>query len=59
MTLRDERGQFIQGPEAARRFETTMNRLLSVSKEELAKREADYREARKGKANPGPKPTAK
>jgi hypothetical protein len=36
-----------EGPEAARRFEDTMSRVLTVSKEELARREADYQENRK------------
>ena len=38
-----------EGPGAARRFEDTMDRLLRVSKEELARREADYQETRKTK----------
>lgn len=45
-----------EGPEAARRFERTMDRLFSVSKEDLAKREAEYQEAQRGKPRRGPKP---
>jgi len=48
-----------EGPEAANRFERTIDRLLSVSKEELAKREAEYQDAQRGKPRRGPKPTAK
>jgi hypothetical protein len=48
-----------EGPEAARRFERTMDRLLSVSKEELAKREAAHQEAQQDKPRRGPKPTLK
>lgn len=35
-----------EGPEAARRFESTIERLLRVSKEELDRREAEYQESR-------------
>jgi hypothetical protein len=48
-----------EGPEAAQRFEHTMHRLLSVSKEELARREAEYQDAQRGKVRRGPKPTEK
>ena len=47
----------LQGPEAAKRFEDNMSRLLKVSKEELARREAAYQEASHAKpARRGPKP---
>jgi hypothetical protein len=36
-----------EGPDAARRFEDTLGRVLKVSKEELAKREAAYKKARR------------
>lgn len=36
-----------EGPEAARRFEGAMTRVLSVSKEELQKREGEYKQRRK------------
>lgn len=45
-----------EGPDAAKRFDGTMGSLLRVSKEELAKREADYQEASKQKTRRGPKP---
>ena len=48
-----------EGPEAASRFERTMDRLLSVSKEELAKREAEYQDAQQDKPRRGPKPSVK
>lgn len=35
-----------EGPEAAQRFAQTVRRVLSVSKEELAKREAAYQKTR-------------
>lgn len=40
-----------EGPDAARRFEHTMNRLLRVSKDELTKREADYKKSRRAQKN--------
>ena len=45
------------GAQAARRFDDTMSRVLSVSKEELARREAAYQESRRDKPRQGPKPT--
>lgn len=45
-----------EGADAARRFEDTMNRVLRVSKEELARREANYQEASRTKPRRGPKP---
>jgi hypothetical protein len=38
-----------EGPEAAQRFERTMSRVLTVSKTELAKREAAYKKSRRAK----------
>ena len=38
-----------EGPDAARRFERAMGRVVSVSKEELAKREAAHQKARGNK----------
>ncbi len=38
--------QITEGPAAARRFEHTMDQVLRVSKEELARREAAYQEKR-------------
>ena len=35
-----------EGPEAAQRFEQTIERLLRVSKDELSRREAAYQGAR-------------
>jgi hypothetical protein len=49
----------IEGPEAAWRFEHAMGRILSVSKEELGRREAEYQEASRSKVRRGPKPTKK
>ena len=38
-----------EGPEAARRFEDTMRRVLRVSKDELTKREVAYQKSRRAK----------
>jgi hypothetical protein len=48
---------FYEGPEAALRFGHAMGRVLSVSKEELERREAEHQESRKGQPRRGPKPT--
>ena len=48
------RPQPAEGPDAARRFEGTMDRLLRVSKEELVKREADYQADRRTKKSRTP-----
>lgn len=41
--------EYREGPDAARRFERTLGRLITVSKEELARRDLAHRKARKGK----------
>lgn len=56
MASRLKRTVIQEGPDAARRFEDTMSRILRVSKEELDRREAEYREAQEGKPRRGPKP---
>jgi len=38
--------EYHEGPPAAQRFKETMTRVLSVSKEELQKREAEYQKSR-------------
>jgi hypothetical protein len=38
-----------EGPDASRRFESTLKRIVSVPKAELVKREAAYQKARRGK----------
>ena len=38
-----------EGPDAAKRFETALGQILSVSKAELLKREAAWKKARKAK----------
>ena len=48
--------EYHEGPDAARRFERTLSRLISVSKDELGKREASERKSRLRKRN-RPKPT--
>lgn len=50
------RSQSNEGPEAAKRFEDTIDRILSVSKEELARREAEYQGSLKDQPRRGPKP---
>lgn len=42
--------EFHEGPDAAKRFESVMSRLVSVSKDELIKREAAWKKARQRKA---------
>ena len=38
---------FVEGTEAAQRFEKTMDRILRVSKQELTKRETAYQRKRR------------
>ena len=38
------------------KFDETVRRVLSVSKEEMQRREAEYRASREGKPKRGPKP---
>lgn len=44
-----QRAEYREGPEAASRFNETMGRVLTVTKEELAKREAAYKKSRRAK----------
>jgi hypothetical protein len=41
--------EYREGPQAAERFERTINRVLTVSKTELTKREAAYQKSRPAK----------
>lgn len=59
MASRPKRTEIQEGPDAARRFEDTMDRLLRVSKEELARREADYQEARRTRKSRASRPTSR
>jgi hypothetical protein len=43
----DDHKDYHEGPEAARRAEQTMARILTVSKDELTKREAAYKKSRR------------
>jgi predicted GIY-YIG superfamily endonuclease len=43
----DRRAEHQEGPGAAQRFERTLGRVLTVSKAELAKREAAYKKSRR------------
>lgn len=47
MASDDSRKEYREGPEAAERFNGTMNRLLKVSKDELTKRESGYQKTRR------------
>lgn len=47
---------YAEGPEAAWRMEFAMDRILSVSKKEVQRREAVAAEARSHKPKRGPKP---
>ncbi len=54
--MKPRNADVIEGPEAFRRFNAAMGKILSVSKEELLRREAEYK--RRSDANPrkrGPK----
>lgn len=57
MAARKRTAVIQEGPEAARSFEDTMDRVLRVSKDELARREAEYQEARRTKKLRTPRPT--
>jgi hypothetical protein len=45
----DRRSQYYEGPDAARRFTDAMNRVLSVSKDELVQRDTAHKQARRRK----------
>jgi hypothetical protein len=57
MKSRRKAREYHEGPEAADRFQRGLSNVLSVTKEELTKREANYDETRRNKARRGPKPT--
>jgi hypothetical protein len=59
MASRPKRAEYIEGPEAAWRAEHALSKILQVSKEELAKREAAHEEANRDKPRRGPRPTKK
>lgn len=48
-----KRVEYREGPDAAQRFESAMNRIVTVSKDELTKREAAYQKTKR------PKPSKK
>ena len=50
---------YTEGPTAASQFETALGKLVKVTKEELAEREAAYQKERSTKDRPGPKPRRK
>lgn len=41
------RAAYVQGQEASQRMESAMRRILTVSKEELSKRESAYKKSRR------------
>jgi hypothetical protein len=49
MASERDRDPHHEGPEAARRFESTLKRIVSVPKAELVKREAAYKKSRRAK----------
>jgi hypothetical protein len=55
MKTRGKTAVYHEGPEASSRFQRGLARVLSVSKEELERRELEYQESRKHKARRGPK----
>jgi hypothetical protein len=46
MASDDKRDEYHEGPDAARRFESTLRRIVSVPKDELKKREEAYQKLR-------------
>jgi hypothetical protein len=48
--------EYHEGPDAARSAETVLRRILTVPKEELTRREAQYQKSRKAKSAPSRKP---
>ena len=59
MRTRQKRAVYHEGPRAAEQFESSLRHILSVSKEELARREASYKESRAHKDRPGPRPKSR
>jgi hypothetical protein len=51
--------QYHEGIEAARQFDDSLGRIVKVSKDELAKREAAYQQSRANRDRPGPRPRKK
>jgi hypothetical protein len=49
MAPSNNRDEQHEGPDAARRFESTLKRIVSVPKAELVKREAAYKKSRQAK----------
>jgi hypothetical protein len=47
-----KRAEYREGPEAAQRFDRAMNQILSVTKAELAKRDAAHKEKRRAEKRP-------
>jgi len=59
LTTVKKTADYREGPEAADRFENALDRILKVSKEELAKREAAYQKSRRAEPRRGPRPRAR
>jgi hypothetical protein len=55
MKTRRKSPQFHEGPEAAVHFDAAISRILTVSKPELERREAEYQDSMKDKPRRGPK----
>lgn len=49
MASDQDRAEYQEGPDAAKQFEHTINRVLKVSKEELTRREAEHQKTRPAK----------
>lgn len=56
MKSRPKVAQYVEGPEAAERFQRGLADVLQISKEELLRREAEHEERARHKARRGPKP---
>ena len=55
MASANDRDEHHEGPDAARRFESTLKRIVSVPKDELKKREEAYQQSRAKKRRAAPK----
>jgi hypothetical protein len=48
-SARAHRLEYDEGPDAAQKFQRTLDRVLKVSKDELTRREAEYQKQRRVK----------
>lgn len=55
MAREGNRKEYHEGAEASERFERTLSRVLTVTKDQLTKREDTYLKSRADKNRPGPR----